>query len=130
MLIPAHWNGPPESSGNGGYTCGMVAALLGAPSRRGVAARPAAADTELAVERDGDDVRVTCTAKTLVAEGRPVPRVALEPPRAVTLEEAEAASRAGLERWSSHHPFPTCVVCGPDRPTTAWGSTPGARGRR
>ncbi len=43
----------------------------------------------------------------------------------MSLEEAEEASRAGLERWASHHPFPTCVVCGPDR-DDGMGIYPGA----
>ena len=120
---PRYWNGPP-SSGNGGYTCGMVAALLEAPSAEVSLRAPPPLETELAVERDGDAVRVI-DGETLVAEGRPVPPVALEPPRAVTLEEAEAASRGGLERWSAHHPFPTCVVCGPER-NDGMGIYPGA----
>jgi hypothetical protein len=127
MLIPAHWNGPP-SSGNGGYTCGMVAALLGAPSAEVSLRAPPPLETELAVERDGDSVRVS-DGDTLVAEGRPAPPATHDLPRSVTLDEAEAASRAGLERWSSHHPFPTCVVCGPER-DDGMGIFPGALDER
>ena len=50
-----------------------------------------------------------------MAEGRAAPPPDAEPPRTVSLDEAEAASRAGLERWAANHPFPTCVVCGPER---------------
>jgi hypothetical protein len=28
MIVPARYNGPPDS-GNGGYTCGLVAAIVG-----------------------------------------------------------------------------------------------------
>ena len=31
------------------------------------------------------------------------------------MEEAGAASEAGYERWAGSHPFPTCLVCGPER---------------
>jgi hypothetical protein len=69
----------------------------------------------------------------VVAEGRPA-GLELEPPEPVSVEEAGAASRAGLERWSAGHPFRTCVVCGPDRdPGDGFrvfpGPLPGAGGR-
>jgi hypothetical protein len=113
MRIPRHWNGPPASA-NGGYTCGVVASLLDTPSAEVSLRAPPPLETELDVERDGDSVRVL-DGSTLVAEGRPAPPLALEPPRRVSLGEAETASRAGLELWAAHHPFPTCVVCGPER---------------
>ncbi len=123
MLIPAHWNGPPGSA-NGGYTCGMVAALLDAPSAEVSLRAPPPLDTELEVERDGDSVRLL-HGSTLVAEGRPAPPPELEPPVSVSLDAAQDASLAGLDRWAAHHPFPTCVVCGPDR-DDGMGIYPGA----
>jgi hypothetical protein len=123
MVIPGHWNGPPASA-NGGYTCGMVAELLGVPSAEVSLRSPPPLDTELEVEREGDSARLR-HGTTLVAEGRAAPPPELEPPRRVTLDEAEAASRAGLERWAAHHPFPTCVVCGPER-DDGMGIYPGA----
>ena len=123
MLIAGHWNGPPASA-NGGYTCGAVAGLLGAPSAEVSLRAPPPLETDLGVEREGDALRLL-HGSTVVAEGRPAPPPEVEPPRAVSLEEAEAASRAGMERWAAHHPFPTCVVCGPDRPD-GMGVYPGA----
>ena len=114
MVIPGHWNGPPGSA-NGGYTCGAVAALLEAPSAEVSLRAPPPLDTELAVEREDG---LGAPPRRLDARGRgttPPRRPAPEPPRRVTLDEAEAASRAGLELWAANHPFPTCVVCGPER---------------
>ena len=47
VIVPARYNGPPDS-GNGGYTCGLVAAELGATSAEVTPEGPAAA-------RDRDD---------------------------------------------------------------------------
>jgi hypothetical protein len=123
MRIPPHWNGPPGSA-NGGYTCGVVAALLDTPSAEVSLRAPPPLDTDLEVQRNDDAIRVL-DGQTLVAEGRTAPPQALEPPRQVSLEEADQASRDGLERWAAHHPFPTCVVCGPDR-DDGMGIYPGA----
>jgi hypothetical protein len=112
IVIPERFNGPPGSA-NGGYTCGLVAkALGGAPAEVSLRSPPPLA-RPLAVERSAAGVELR-DGGTVVAEGRPA-EPDLEPPVPVALEEAEAASRAGFARWSSGHPFRTCVVCGPDR---------------
>lgn len=111
MVVPERFKGPPHS-GNGGYTCGLVAGLVGGPASVSLRAPPPL-ERELAVERDGDAVLVR-DGDTLVAEGRPA-TVEVEPPGAVSLDEARAASDRGYELWSGAHPFPTCVVCGPER---------------
>ena len=113
MRIPAHWNGPPDSA-NGGYACGLVAGLLGAPSAQISLRAPPPLERSLAVEHEGDRLLVRDGAQ-VVAEGQTAAAPALEAPRAVGLEEARAASRSGFGRWSAAHPFPTCVVCGPER---------------
>ena len=113
MIVPARFNGPPDS-GNGGYTCGLVAAELGAASAEVTLRAPPPLETEMAVERDGDSVRVS-SGETLVAEGRPAEVDIGEMPPPVTPEEAARAASAGRERWFDGHPFPTCFVCGPDR---------------
>jgi hypothetical protein len=112
LVIPGRFNGPPGSA-NGGYTCGLVARLVGADSAEVTLRSPPPLERPLAVDRDGDEVSVS-DGETLVAEGRPA-ELKLEPPAPVGLEEAEAASRAGRELWAGPHPFPTCVVCGPER---------------
>jgi hypothetical protein len=109
VRIPARFNGPPGSA-NGGYTCGLVAGLLGGEAE--VTLRvPPPLERELRVVhadgrvelRDGD---------TLIAEGERA-SVEVDVPSPVSLAEAEAASTryAGL----AHHAYPTCFTCGPER---------------
>jgi hypothetical protein len=109
LVVDPRFNGPP-GSGNGGYTCGLVARLLDGPAevtlRRppplGRPLRVESADGRVEV-RDGDE---------LVAEAVPA-HVDLDVPEPVSVADAEAASRGypGFER----HAFPTCFVCGPER---------------
>jgi hypothetical protein len=112
LTIPAWFNGPP-TSGNGGYTCGRVAQLLGADVVEVSLRAPPPLDTPLAVSRDEGSVRVT-DGDTLVAEAKRSDLL-LDVPDAVRAGEVAAAQEAGGERWSAGHPFPTCVVCGPGR---------------
>lgn len=126
LTIPARFNGPPGTA-NGGYTCGLLAGRLDAevaevslrappPLERGLALARTGERLEL---RDGDD---------LVAEAA-AGELRLDPPDAVSPDEARAASEAGREHWTAHHPFPTCVVCGPRRdPGDGMRLVPGALG--
>lgn len=112
LAIPARFNGPPGSA-NGGYTCGLVAGLLDADAAEVTLRAPPPLERQLAVERGAGGVKVL-DGSTLVAEARPA-ELDLELPAPVALGEAAAASRAGYEKWSGPHPFPACVVCGPER---------------
>jgi hypothetical protein len=112
LTIPARFNGPPQSA-NGGYTCGLVAALVGAPVVEVSLRTPPPLERPLAVARNGDRVELR-DGDTLVAEGAPA-ELMLDVPDAVGPDEAGAAVAAGRERWAAGHPFPTCVVCGPKR---------------
>jgi hypothetical protein len=112
LTIPARFNGPP-GSGNGGYTCGRVGGLVGAEVAEVSLRAPPPLDRALTVTRDGGRV-VVFDGDALVAEAvaAELPPVAADP---VSPSQARAASEAGYEHWSAHHPFPTCVVCGPNR---------------
>lgn len=113
IVIPARFNGPPDS-GNGGYSCGMVAKALGDGPAEVMLKAPPPLGRELAVEREGDVVRVR-DGETVVAEGRRA-QVDVEPPDvAVTLEQAAAAEGGGPFVDPDAHPFPSCFVCGPTR---------------
>jgi hypothetical protein len=112
IVVPRRFNGPPDS-GNGGYTCGLVAGLVDSGVAEVSLRSPPPLETPLAVERDADGIRVH-DGERLVAEGRAA-SLDLDPPSPLDPDEAADASRAGFERWDGPHPFRTCVVCGPDR---------------
>jgi hypothetical protein len=112
LTIPRRFNGPPDT-GNGGYTCGVVAARLGGEvAEVSLRARPPL-ERPLTVTREGARLELH-DGDTLVAEAAAA-ELALDAPNGVPPDEARAASEAGYEHWTAHHPFPTCVVCGPRR---------------
>jgi hypothetical protein len=120
LLVPRRFCGPP-SSGNGGWTSGALAALVGPavpddhaepwPAVSVSLRRPPPLDTPMpVVTRDG------VTEATL--DGEVVARAELTDAQPTLVDpvppdEARAAqaSYAGL----SSHPFPTCFACGVDR---------------
>jgi hypothetical protein len=105
--IDSRFRGP-HASGNGGYTCGIVAALVGGPVE--VTLRlPPPLDRPLDVERDGDVVRVL-DGDAVVAEATPA-QVDLDVPEPVSFDDAMRAATPDLDS-----PFPECFVCGHARP--------------
>jgi len=109
ITIAGRFNGP-KGTGNGGYTCGLVAGLVGVTAEVTLR-KPPPLDRPLDVERAGDRLLVR-DGDTLVAEARPA-RVELDVSDAPSYEEAEQAS-AGYPGFGAHA-FPTCFVCGPER---------------
>jgi hypothetical protein len=105
VIIAPRFNGPPTSA-NGGYTCGVLAELVGEPAEITLRSPP---PLETPMRFDGERL---WDGETLVAEAR---RGELDddvrPP--VSFEAAELASRGypGFEQ----HDYPTCFVCGPAR---------------
>ncbi len=101
----------PQTTGNGGYTSGAVAAFVRAPAAEVTLRRPPPLERPLRVqERDG---RVEVLDATLVvAEGVPA-HLDLEPPRAASVGEARSAEAHSV--GAGEHPFPECFVCGPAR---------------
>jgi hypothetical protein len=112
IRVPTAWRGPAES-GNGGYTCGLVAHAMGVVAAEVTLRSPPPLERDLAVEPRGEGVSVR-DGETLVAEGEPA-TVELEIPEAPSPERAAEAACAGYEDWARQHPFPECVVCGPER---------------
>ena len=124
MLIARRFRGP-RSSGNGGYTAGLVASVLLqdvddlASSRRGtrraveVTLRmPPPLDTTLHIERQGPGALSVHHVAGLVAEARLVdPEIEL----ADRVDVAEATAAEPGYRGLVEHPFAECFVCGTDR---------------
>jgi hypothetical protein len=109
ITMEGRFNGP-TGSANGGYTCGLVAELLGGEAEVTLRSPPPL-DRPLDVRRDDSRVRVV-DGEQVVAEAVPA-QLELEIPAAPTYEEAAAAS----SRYPgfAEHAFPTCFVCGPAR---------------
>ncbi len=110
VRIERRFRGPWES-GNGGYSCGLVAQAIDGPAEVTLRAPPPL-ETDLRLEtRDGGTAALLGPDGALVAEGRPT-EIELDVPAPVSFEAATAASARyiGLEG----HPYPGCFVCGPE----------------
>src|SRR4051812_14629178 len=101
ITIERRFRGP-RGSGNGGYTCGVVAGLVGG-SAEVTLRSPPPLDRPLAVERVDGRVRIR-DGDLLVAEGRPA-EPDVEPPAPVSFADAEAAA---LPHGDASSPFPEC----------------------
>jgi hypothetical protein len=110
LVIECRFCGPSESA-NGGYTCGLLAAVVGEPAEVTLRRSPAL-DKPLHVERRGDEEAVLLDGDMLVAEARRA-ELDLDVPAPVSFADAEAAVArfSGFDR----HAFPQCFVCGPAR---------------
>jgi hypothetical protein len=110
ITIDLGFNGPPDS-GQGGYTAGRLANILGGTDVEVTLRKPPPLATPMSVQRDGDLVSLH-DGDTLIAEASPS-QVEVEVPDPVTFADAETAARGfgGFE----HHIFPTCMVCGTER---------------
>jgi len=109
IIINQRFHGPPDS-GNGGYSCAMVAQFIDGP----VAVRlsiPPPLDTPLEV-RESEGIVSLYHRDELVATARPA-KLELDIPEAPGFEEAMAAS-ARYRGFDSHF-YPGCFVCGPER---------------
>lgn len=110
MQIPARFNGPP-GSGNGGWSAGAFAMAVpaGSAATEVTLRRPPPLDTPLTVTggavHDPDGTLIAQVAAAGTA-GDPVPPVSFD----------EAAEVSAAYPGFTAHPFPTCYVCGPDRP--------------
>lgn len=108
--IPSRFNGPPDS-GNGGYSCGVLAAHIRGPARVRLH-RPPPLDRDLDIRPSDGGVELF-DGGTLVASGAPAPlELDLQP--APSLQDATEAM--GRYPCYEGHVFPTCFVCGPGRP--------------
>ncbi|MGD8345969.1 MAG: hypothetical protein PVI83_01900 [Lysobacterales bacterium] len=112
VTIASRFNGPAES-GNGGYSCGMLAAFIDGPARVRLHLPPPL-DRPLTVHRSENGGVEMRDGRDRVGSAMPA-ALELEPPPAPSLEAATEAAR----RYPCYenHIFPTCFVCGPGRPS-------------
>ena len=111
VVIPRRFRGPPDS-GQGGYSCGVLARFVEGTAKEVTLRAPPPLDREMQVVavdeglelRDGD---------ALIATARPLEAVDVELPAPVGVAEAQAAREASPLHHD--HPFPGCVCCGSDR---------------
>jgi hypothetical protein len=107
--INRSYNGPPGSA-NGGYACGLFAVCAG-PDVVVHLHKPPPLGVGLSVRQSGRRTHVW-RGETLLATV--APHNAIVPaPGFVPAGTAERSSHGF--RGRAGHPFPTCVVCGPDR---------------
>ena len=109
VTINRRFRGPPES-GNGGYVCGLLAGLIGGTPEVTLR-RPPPLDRPLDVVRLGGGIALR-DGETVIAEADPA-SLEIDIPEPVSFPDAEAA--VGSYIGFRHHPFPTCLVCGPKR---------------
>ena len=110
VRIERRFRGPPASA-NGGYVAGLVAAALGGTNCTVTLKSPPPLDRDLtlttedaiATLSEGDSIVVTAAREPVEIDVPP-------PPSLETARDAEPRF-AGL----SHHIFPGCFVCGPER---------------
>jgi hypothetical protein len=112
LMVDARHNGPPRS-GNGGWTSGLIAAFVTDGVPEVTLHKPPPLEVALKVLPGAHGLRVVDPSNTVIATARGR-AAAIEPVPPVTLTAAiQAASR--YPGHGTHH-FPTCFVCGPQRP--------------
>jgi hypothetical protein len=111
LTVARRFCGPPTSS-NGGYFAGLVASLA-SDTLAVRLLKPPPLDTELAVTESADGALEVRNGNELIGEARPA-ALQLELKSPPTYFEAVESSRryAGF----GNHRFPTCFVCGTQRP--------------
>ncbi len=110
-IIPGRFNGPPDS-GNGGYSCGVLAAHLTGAARVRLH-MPPPLDVNFQIRQSEEGQLDLLQGDTLVASAWPA-QLELDIPPAPSLEEAREASQRFIA-YDNHY-LPTCFVCGPERP--------------
>ena len=110
ITISSRFNGPPDS-GNGGYSCGVLARFVEGPARVRLHLPPPL-DRPLSVRKTGSGGIEMFDGDTRVGSAVPSP-FELHVPPAPSLEQA----RDAMTRYPCYedHVFPTCFVCGPGR---------------
>ena len=111
LVIDARFRGP-TTSGNGGYTCGLLANIVGEPAE--VTLRlPPPLDRPLRVEH-ADGTATLLDGESVVAAARRT-ELDLDVPAPPSFEAADRAAASSSRRFGIGE-FRECFVCGPERP--------------
>ncbi len=110
VTVPARFCGPPDS-GNGGYTCGLLACKLGGVVECTLR-MPVPMQVPLEVVRTDTGGLLRHEGKTVVEASATELRVTPPPPVSLQMAIDAMASSPAMD---PRHPFPTCFVCGPKR---------------
>ncbi|MGQ0384625.1 MAG: hypothetical protein ACT4UP_08110 [Gammaproteobacteria bacterium] len=111
LVIGRRFRGPPQS-GNGGYTCGMLAAAASGPVEIRLM-KPPPLDQPLQIREDQEN------GQLLLVDGEEP--VASAVPKAFSLEVPKppsyAEALAAVKNFPGFraHAYPSCFVCGPER---------------
>jgi hypothetical protein len=109
VTIARRFRGPPNS-GNGGYSCGRLAAFVDGPAEVTLR-RPPPLESEMQVKPEDGGIAMYA-GDQLIASARPVEPWSVDA-AAPAFEEALAATGRTFD--PSVHKLPMCYVCGPDR---------------
>ena len=122
VTIPRRFNGP-ASSGNGGYSAGLLAQFIEGPAEVKLRVPPPL-EQPLDISQSEGEWRML-DGETLVAEAEPT-QVDIQVPEPVSFQEAKAATERYL--GFEFHAAPRCFVCGPDRMDDGLKIFPGSTG--
>jgi hypothetical protein len=110
VRIERRFRGPPET-GHGGYVAGLVAAALGGSSCTVTLKSPPPIDRDLTLDTDDTSASLFRDDEIVVTASREP--IEIDVPTPPTLAEARDAEPRFAGH--SHHIFPGCFVCGPER---------------
>lgn len=111
ISISRRFCGPP-TSGNGGYTAGVLAQHLGGTAEVTLR-QPPPLDRPLRIDTDDSGARLLDGDQLVASATTAVVDVA--PPIPIPYDAAVGSSMASPFLNTDTHPFPTCFVCGPSR---------------
>lgn len=112
VTIPAQYCGPP-ASGNGGYSCGVLAREFGHNPAEVSLLAPPPLDRPLAVQMDVAQARLLDDGTVVaIARRSEAPE---DGPLVSAAQAAQAASSFDADEYAAHHAYPTCFTCGPGR---------------
>lgn len=110
VRIERRFRGPPET-GNGGYVAGLVAAALGGSNCTVTLKSPPPLDRDLTLTTDNNDANLFMDDTVVVSASKASVDIDVPPPPTL----ADARDAEPRFAGHSHHIFPGCFVCGPER---------------